>query len=57
MACLADFDGSQTVTVGDIFVFLSAWFAGLPSADIDAMNGVTVGDIFIYLSLWFAGCN
>jgi hypothetical protein len=54
--CLADFNGQNGVSVQDIFDFLTAWFAGAPSADINGTNGVTVQDIFDFLSLWFAGC-
>ena len=54
--CVADFDGLNGVGVPDIFAFLSAWFAGSPSADIDGTPGIAVPDIFAFLSLWFAGC-
>ena len=55
--CLADFNGSGAVTVQDIFDFLAAYFAALPSADVNTSGSVTVQDIFDYLSLYFAGCN
>ncbi|MBX3401941.1 MAG: hypothetical protein KF699_00880 [Phycisphaeraceae bacterium] len=54
--CPGDFDQDGVVAVNDIFAFLSAWFAGLPSADIDGMNGNDVPDIFAFLSAWFAPC-
>jgi hypothetical protein len=53
--CLADFDQSGTVAVGDIFAYLNAWFAGDPSTDIDGA-GLAVSDIFAFLNAWFAGC-
>ncbi|MBY0262447.1 MAG: hypothetical protein K2Q20_08895, partial [Phycisphaerales bacterium] len=53
--CQADYNGDQTVAVGDIFSFLSDWFDGEPDTDLDG-NGRTVQDIFAFLSLWFAGC-
>ncbi len=53
--CAADFDQSGEVTVQDIFGFLNAWFAGLPSADVDG-GGLDVQDIFTFLNTWFAGC-
>jgi hypothetical protein len=56
-ACQADFDQNGTVEVPDIFAFLSAWFAGQPSADIDGVAGIAVPDIFAFLGLWFAGCS
>lgn len=54
--CRADFNGSGTRDVEDIFAFLSAWFAGEPRADIDGSGTRDVADIFTFLSLWFAGC-
>jgi hypothetical protein len=63
--CTADFDGSGTANIDDIFIFLNAWFAnctgqaGPPcngrNADINN-NGLNIDDIFIFLNLWFAGC-
>lgn len=54
--CPGDFDQSGAVAVPDIFAFLSAWFAALPSADLDGTPGVTVPDIFTFLARWFAPC-
>jgi hypothetical protein len=54
--CAPDFNGSGTVTVQDIFDFLSAWFAGQPTADYNHTGGITVQDIFDFLAAWFAGC-
>ncbi len=54
--CPGDFDQNGSVAVPDIFAFLSAWFASLPSADIDGTPGVAVPDIFAFLSRWFAPC-
>jgi hypothetical protein len=42
--------------VGDIFVFLAAWFAGDASADFNGAGGITLQDIFDYLAAWFGGC-
>lgn len=54
--CRADFNNAGGVTVQDIFDFLSAWFANVPSADFNNAGGITVQDIFDYLSAWFTGC-
>ena len=54
--CRADFNGSGTVTVQDIFDFLAAWFANSPTADFNGSGSVTVQDIFAFLAAWFAGC-
>ncbi len=55
-ACRADFNASGTVTTQDIFDFLNAWLAGLPSADFNNAGGLEVQDIFDFLNAWFAGC-
>lgn len=54
--CIADFNGSGTVTVQDIFDFLTAYFNNLATADVNASGSVTVQDIFDFLSAYFAGC-
>ncbi len=54
--CPPDFNCSGTITVNDIFAFLSAWFAGTPAADFNGTGGISVQDIFDFLSAWFAGC-
>ncbi len=54
--CAADFDGSGTLTVQDIFAFLNAWFGGQSSADFDGAGGLTVNDVFAFLNAWFGGC-
>lgn len=54
--CPADFDGNQSVTVADIFGFLSAWFAMDIAADFNASGQVTPSDLFAYLTAWFARC-
>ena len=55
--CMADFDGSGTLTVQDIFGYINAWFAGNLAADTNNSGTLVVQDIFDYLSAWFAGCN
>ncbi len=54
--CAADFNGTGGLTVQDIFDFLNAWFASLPSADFNHVGGITVQDIFDFLNAWFTGC-
>ena len=55
--CPADFNCSGSLTVQDIFDFLSVWFAHLSSADFNNSGQVTVQDIFDFLTAWFAGCS
>ena len=56
--CRADHNCSGGApTVQDIFDFLTAWFAALPSADFNHSGPPpTVQDIFEFLAAWFAGC-
>ena len=55
-SCPADFNNSGSVTVQDIFDFLTVWFARGPAADINGSGTITVQDIFDFLAHWFAGC-
>lgn len=50
--CRADFDCSGQVAVGDIFGFLTAWFAGDPRAHYSPFN-LSAQDIFAFLGAWF----
>ncbi|MBY0312798.1 MAG: hypothetical protein K2W85_12075 [Phycisphaerales bacterium] len=54
--CPADFNCSGIADIQDIFDFLNAWFAALPSADINVNDSVDIQDIFDFLNFWFAGC-
>lgn len=54
--CPADFNGVGGVTLQDLFDYLGAWFANLPSADFNGVGGVTLQDLFDYLGAWFTGC-
>ncbi len=55
--CKVDFDNSGATTVGDIFAFLSAWFASDRRADFDLSGDRNVTDIFAYLTEWFAAAS
>lgn len=54
--CRADMNCSGSLSVQDIFDFLSAYFAGLPDGDFNRLGGISVQDIFDFLSAYFAGC-
>ena len=54
--CPVDFNASGTVTVQDIFDFLSAYFLNDIAADYNESASVTVQDIFDFLSAYFIGC-
>jgi hypothetical protein len=56
--CYADFNKSGGLSVGDIFDYLNAWFAGSAYTKVagDGVTGPTVQDIFSFLNVWFAGC-
>jgi hypothetical protein len=54
--CPSDFNNDHTATVTDIFAFLNAWFAGLPTGDFNHSGESNIQDIFDFLSSWFMGC-
>lgn len=54
--CRADMDGDGASGIGDVFAYLTHWFAGLPNAEFDGSPGVTIQDLFDFLEAWFAGC-
>lgn len=54
--CIADFDGSGDVGVGDLLGFLGAWFDRSSSADVNQSGTVTVQDVFDFLNAWSGGC-
>ena len=54
--CPADFNCSGTVTVQDIFSFLSAYFANNIAADFNKSGTLSVQDIFSFLSAYFIPC-
>lgn len=59
--CRADFDGSGSLGVQDIFSFLAAYFANIagpspPGGDFDQNGSITVNDIFVFLAAYFTGC-
>jgi hypothetical protein len=53
--CGADFNGDGGLSVGDIFDYLNAWFAGQSRADFNLSGSLSVQDIFDYLNAWFTG--
>lgn len=54
--CPVDFNASGSVTVQDIFDFLTAYFLGDMASDYNASGSVTVQDIFDFLTAYFLGC-
>lgn len=51
--CPLDWNGNSQVDVGDVFVFLTNWFAGTPSA-VEFGGTAGVAAVFAYLGAWFA---
>lgn len=56
-SCTADFNNDQSVTVGDILDFLSAWSGNQTMSDLNNDGAYSVGDILDFLGLWSAGCS
>lgn len=59
--CPADFDGSGSLGVQDLFEFLGAYFGGTlgpspPGGDFDQSGAISVQDIFEFLEAWFGEC-
>lgn len=54
--CIADFNQSGDRTLRDLFDFLGAWFALIPSTDTNRSGSVEETDIFDYVNAWFIGC-
>jgi hypothetical protein len=54
--CVGDYNNDGTLSVQDIFDFLSGWFASNILADVEGNGSLAVQDIFDFLNAWFAGC-
>jgi hypothetical protein len=54
--CRADFNGDGHITLGDVFDFISVWFAGNAATDFNGSGTLEVADIIAFLDSWFAGC-
>lgn len=48
----ADYNGSGTVDVNDLFDYLSGWFAGKISADTNLNGVMEIQDVLDYVNLW-----
>lgn len=55
--CAGDFNNSGTVSVEDVFAFLTAYFGQDPRADFDRSGGISVQDVFSFLTAYFDGCH
>lgn len=56
LLCRADFDGSGSLGVQDIFDYLAAYFTSDLRADFDASGVVTLQDLFDFITAYFTGC-
>lgn len=54
--CRVDWDRSGVVDIGDVFSYISDFFAGGSRADFNRVNGPTLQDLFDFLSAYFTGC-
>ena len=48
----ADYNGSGTVDVNDLFDFLSGWFAGKLSADTNLNGVMEIQDVLDFVNAW-----
>lgn len=53
VVCIGDFDATPGVTVNDLFLFLSVYFADDSRADVNESGALTVEDIFVFLRSFF----
>ncbi|MBX3403161.1 MAG: hypothetical protein KF699_07100 [Phycisphaeraceae bacterium] len=52
--CPPDYDRSGSVTIHDVFAFLTDWFAG--NADYNNSGATDEADLFAFIVDWFNGC-
>jgi hypothetical protein len=55
--CPGDFNFNGTVSVQDVFDFLSAFFLNDPRSDVDGQVGINVGDVLTFVQRWFRPCT
>lgn len=55
-SCRADTDGDASVTVGDLFFFLTDFFLRSPPADFNRSGAVTVQDLLDFIEAFVNGC-
>jgi acetyl esterase/lipase len=55
--CPGDWNTNGAVSVQDIFDFLGAYFAGVPSADVNDSGAISVQDVFDMLAAHFTPCG
>ncbi len=56
LQCPADFDTDGQISTTDLFLYLSAFMAGHPSADLDESGQCSIEDLFLFLHYFFSGC-
>jgi hypothetical protein len=54
--CASNISCGNGVTFDDLFLYINAYFQGLPSADFNGVGGVTIDDLFLYINAYFVGC-
>jgi hypothetical protein len=54
--CIADFDHSYRLNVGDYMAFMNAYAAGSPDADVNHDGVLSRQDFFDFHNAYVAGC-
>ncbi len=55
--CRSDTNQDGTVSLQDLFDYLTLWFSQAPGADSNGNGSVSVQDLFDFLTSWFTHCQ
>lgn len=52
-ACQLDLTGDRSISIDDLFIFLSLWFSGDARADWNRSRRTEIDDLFLFLNDYF----